>query len=168
MEREKAIAKGRCRNPGPKLLRGTGAFVTCPAPVESAILGRVYMSEAPQRQREKRGARVKLGGSVLALLQLQNRRQVRGRLSQLSATEVSCIWRHRSTRAWWWRFCFTWGRPRCGPRWKCCFRCGPPRDACSLSASKTFAEELRGQLEKDLNALLKVSPGAVGDDVNLP
>src|ERR1700758_4950604 len=43
------------------------------------------MSEAPQRQREKRGARVKLGGSVLALLQLQNRRQLRARVSQLSS-----------------------------------------------------------------------------------
>jgi len=36
-------------------------------------------------QREKRGPRVKLGGSVLALLQLQNRRQIRTRLSQLSS-----------------------------------------------------------------------------------
>ena len=43
------------------------------------------MSQAPQMQREKRGARVKLGGSVLALLQLQNRRQIRTRLNQLSS-----------------------------------------------------------------------------------
>jgi len=42
------------------------------------------MSPAPQMQREKRGSRVKLGGVVLALLQLQNKRQVRARLHQLS------------------------------------------------------------------------------------
>ena len=40
------------------------------------------MSQASQR--EQRGARVKLGGTVLALLQLQNHRQVRARLNQLS------------------------------------------------------------------------------------
>ena len=42
------------------------------------------MPQAPQIERAKRGARVKLGGSVLALLQLENRRQIRTRLSQLS------------------------------------------------------------------------------------
>ena len=43
------------------------------------------MSQAPHLQRAKRGPRVKLGGSILALLQLQNRRQVRTRLNQLSS-----------------------------------------------------------------------------------
>src|SRR5246127_2867111 len=42
------------------------------------------MPQAPQIERAKRGARVKLGGSVLALLLLENRRQIRTRLSQLS------------------------------------------------------------------------------------
>ena len=42
------------------------------------------MPQAPQIERDKRGARVKLGGSVLALLLLENGRQIRTRLSQLS------------------------------------------------------------------------------------
>ena len=42
------------------------------------------MTQAPHPQREQRGARVKLGGSVLALLQLQNKRQIRARLNQVS------------------------------------------------------------------------------------
>ena len=42
------------------------------------------MSSAASLQRENRGARVKLGGTVLAIVQLQNRRQIRSKLHQLS------------------------------------------------------------------------------------
>lgn len=35
-------------------------------------------------QKGKRGSRVKLGGSILALVLLENGRQIRGRMSQLS------------------------------------------------------------------------------------
>jgi hypothetical protein len=43
------------------------------------------MSVASSTQKGRRGLRVKLGGSVLALVLLENGRQIRGRLSQLSA-----------------------------------------------------------------------------------
>ncbi|MGA2981170.1 MAG: hypothetical protein ABSD76_16390 [Terriglobales bacterium] len=36
-------------------------------------------------QKEQRGPRVKLGGSILALVLLENGRQIRGRMNQLSA-----------------------------------------------------------------------------------
>jgi hypothetical protein len=42
------------------------------------------MSAVPNAARSRRGSRVKLGGSVLALLLLENGRQIRARLSQLS------------------------------------------------------------------------------------
>ena len=42
------------------------------------------MSSTATIQKEKRGSRVKLGGSILALVVLENGRQVRGRMSQLS------------------------------------------------------------------------------------
>ena len=42
------------------------------------------MSVASSAQKGRRGLRVKLGGSVLALVLLENGRQIRGRLSQLS------------------------------------------------------------------------------------
>ena len=41
-------------------------------------------STAAIRQKGQRGLRVKLGGSILALVLLENGRQIRGRMSQLS------------------------------------------------------------------------------------
>jgi hypothetical protein len=41
-------------------------------------------STAAIMQRGQRGSRVKLGGSILALVLLENGRQIRGRMSQLS------------------------------------------------------------------------------------
>jgi hypothetical protein len=42
------------------------------------------MSSTAIMQKGKRGLRVKLGGSILALAVLENGRQIRGRMSQLS------------------------------------------------------------------------------------
>ncbi len=42
------------------------------------------MSVVPSAQKRQRGSRVKLGGSVLALVLLENGRQIRARLNQLS------------------------------------------------------------------------------------
>ncbi|MGD0791061.1 MAG: PilZ domain-containing protein [Terriglobales bacterium] len=42
------------------------------------------MSSTAAIQKGQRGSRVKLGGSILALVLLENGRQVRGRMSQLS------------------------------------------------------------------------------------
>jgi hypothetical protein len=42
------------------------------------------MSSTAAAQKSRRGLRVKLGGSILALLVLENGRQIRGRLNQLS------------------------------------------------------------------------------------
>jgi hypothetical protein len=42
------------------------------------------MSSTAAMQKRQRGSRVKLGGSILVLMLLENGRQVRGRMSQLS------------------------------------------------------------------------------------
>jgi hypothetical protein len=42
------------------------------------------MSSTTTTQKMPRGSRVKLGGSILALVVLENGRQIRGRMSQLS------------------------------------------------------------------------------------
>jgi len=42
------------------------------------------MSSAVTMQKGPRGSRVKLGGSILALVLLENGRQIRGRMNQLS------------------------------------------------------------------------------------
>lgn len=43
------------------------------------------MASIASTQKGQRGSRVKLGGSILALVLLENGRQIRGRMSQLSA-----------------------------------------------------------------------------------
>jgi len=43
------------------------------------------MSVASSTQKSRRGPRVRLGGSILALVLLENGRQIRARLNQLSA-----------------------------------------------------------------------------------
>jgi hypothetical protein len=42
------------------------------------------MASTATMQKKERGSRVRLGGSILALLVLENGRQIRGRMSQLS------------------------------------------------------------------------------------
>ena len=42
------------------------------------------MSSAVGMQKGPRGSRVRLGGSILALVLLENGRQIRGRMNQLS------------------------------------------------------------------------------------
>jgi hypothetical protein len=42
------------------------------------------MSSTATTQKKPRGSRVKLGGSILALVVLENGRQIRGRMNQLS------------------------------------------------------------------------------------
>src|SRR5271163_1583218 len=42
------------------------------------------MPSTPLTQKGRRGTRVKLGGSILALVLLENGRQIRGRMNQLS------------------------------------------------------------------------------------
>jgi len=42
------------------------------------------MAETATSRKKQRGARVKLGGSILALVLLENGRQIRARMSQLS------------------------------------------------------------------------------------
>ena len=88
---------------------------------------------APQKQ--GRPFRVKFRGSVLTLMRLPNRREVRGKLHQLSTTgglmhvekpldeklEVELI--------------FHLGKPPSAKKQRSCFPCGRPRAGSSLSAS---------------------------------
>ena len=71
------------------------------------------MPQSKQSDRARRAPRVKLAGTILALLQLENGRQIRARLHQLSFTggllhmdkpldegsDVSCSWQHRAQQS---------------------------------------------------------------------
>jgi hypothetical protein len=126
------------------------------------------MSEAPQRQREKRGARVKLGGTVLALLQLQNRRQLRARINQLSANGGLLQLDTPLDEGIMVEILFHVGTTTVRNKAEMLFPMWATKGCLQPFRFRDIAADMRGQLEKDLYALLKVTPSAIADDVNLP
>jgi hypothetical protein len=126
------------------------------------------MSQAPQMQREKRGARVKLGGSVLALLQLQNRRQIRTRLSQLSANGGLLQLEKPLDEGIMVEILFHVGSTTVRSRVEMLFPMWATKGCLQPFRFKDLEDAVRGSLEEDLKVLLKISPGAVADEVNMP
>src|SRR5215469_439428 len=104
------------------------------------------MSQAPQMQREKRGARVKLGGSVLALLQLEKP------LDEGIVVEVL----------------FHVGSTTVRSQAQMLFPMWATKGCLQPFRFKDLEDATRVSLEEELNGLLKASPGAVADDTNLP
>jgi hypothetical protein len=126
------------------------------------------MSQAPQMQREKRGARVKLGGSVLALLQLQNRRQIRTRLSQLSANGGLLQLEKPLDEGIVVEVLFHVGSTTVRSKAQMLFPMWATKGCLQPFRFKDLEDAMHVSLEEELNALLKASPGAVADDTNLP
>jgi hypothetical protein len=126
------------------------------------------MSQAPQMQREKRGARVKLGGSVLALLQLQNRRQIRTRLSQLSANGGLLQLEKPLDEGIVVEVLFHVGSTTVRSRAQMLFPMWATKGCLQPFRFKDLEDAMRVSLEEELNALRKASPGAIADDTNLP
>jgi hypothetical protein len=126
------------------------------------------MSQAPQLQREKRGARVKLGGSVLALLQLQNKRQIRTRLNQLSAHGGLLQLEVPLDEGIVVEVLFHVGSTTVRSKAEMLFPMWATKGCLQPFRFKNIDEGLRGSLEEDLNELLKMSPAAVADDATLP
>lgn len=119
-------------------------------------------------QREKRGARVKLGGSVLALLQLQNRRQIRTRLSQLSANGGLLQLEKPLDEGIAVEVLFHVGTTTVRSRAEMLFPMWATKGCLQPFRFKDLDEAMRVSLEEELNALLKASPAALADDANLP
>jgi hypothetical protein len=126
------------------------------------------MAQAPQTQREKRGARVKLGGSVLALLQLQNRRQIRARLNQLSCNGGLLQLEQPLDEGIVIEVLFHVGSTTVRSKAEMLFPMWATKGCLQPFRFKDFPDELRSGLEEDLTALLKVSPGAVADEATMP
>lgn len=126
------------------------------------------MSQAPQTQREKRGARVKLGGSILALLQLQNRRQIHSRLSQLSSNGGLLQLEKPLDEGIVVEVLFHVGSTTVRSKAEMLFPMWATKGCLQPFRFKDLEESVRGSLEEDLKALLKATPGAVADDGNLP
>jgi hypothetical protein len=126
------------------------------------------MSQAPQMQRDKRGARVKLGGSVLALLQLQNRRQIRTRLSQLSANGGLLQLEKPLDEGIVVEILFHVGSTTVRSKVQMLFPMWATKGCLQPFRFKDIEDAVRGSLEEDLKALLKFSPGAVADEATMP
>jgi hypothetical protein len=126
------------------------------------------MPQAPQSQREKRGARVKLGGSVLALLQLQNRRQIRARVSQLSANGGLLQLDHPLDEGILIEVLFHVGSTTVRSKAEMLFPMWATKGCLQPFRFKDIPEEIRSRLEQDLIALLKISPSALADEADLP
>ena len=126
------------------------------------------MSQAPQMQREKRGARVKLGGSVLALLQLQNRRQIRTRLNQLSSNGGLLQLEKPLDEGIIVEVLFHVGSTTVRSKAEMLFPMWATKGCLQPFRFKDLEDAVRGSLEEDLKILLKDAPGDVADDASLP
>jgi hypothetical protein len=126
------------------------------------------MSQAPQMQREKRGARVKLGGSILALLQLQNRRQIHTRLNQLSCNGGLLQLEKPLDEGIVVEVLFHVGSTTVRSKAEMLFPMWATKGCLQPFRFMDMEEAVRGSLEEDLKALLKASPGAVADDATMP
>ena len=126
------------------------------------------MAQAPQSQREKRGARVKLGGSVLALLQLQNRRQVRARLNQVSCNGGLLQLEQPLDEGIVIEVLFHVGSTTVRSKAQMLFPMWATKGCLQPFRFKDIPDEIRTSLEQDLIGLLKASPGAAADEDNLP
>jgi hypothetical protein len=65
---------------------GLGSFVICRRRVADVIVGTQTMPQSKQTDGARRAPRVKLGGTILALVRLESGKQIRARLHQLSFT----------------------------------------------------------------------------------
>jgi hypothetical protein len=126
------------------------------------------MAQAPHTQREKRGARVKLGGSVLALLQLQNRRQIRARLNQLSCNGGLLQLEQPLDEGIIVEILFHVGATTIRNKAEMLFPMWATKGCLQPFRFKDIPDDVRANLEEDLTGLLKISPGAVADETPMP
>ena len=126
------------------------------------------MAQAPQLQRQRRGARVKLGGAILALLQLQNRRQVRTRLNQLSANGGLLQLEKPLDEGIRVEVLFHVGSTTVRSQAEMLFPMWATKGCLQPFRFKDLEDATREALEQELNLLLKTSPGSASDDTSLP
>jgi hypothetical protein len=127
------------------------------------------MAQAPHSQREQRGARVKLGGSVLALLQLQNKRQIRARLNQVSCNGGLLQLEQPLDEGIMIEVLFHVGSTTVRSKAQMLFPMWATNGCLQPFRFKDIPDELRSKLAEDLTAMLQICPGAAtADDATLP
>ena len=126
------------------------------------------MTQAPHPQREQRGARVKLGGSVLALLQLQNKRQIRARLNQVSCNGGLLQLDQPLDEGIMVEVLFHVGSTTVRSKAEMLFPMWATKGCLQPFRFKEISDELRSNLQEDLTAMLTMFPGTTAGDPNLP
>ena len=126
------------------------------------------MTQAPHPRREQRGARVKLGGSVLALLQLQNKRQIRARLNQVSCNGGLLQLELPLDEGIMVEVLFHVGSTTVRSKAEMLFPMWATQGCLQPFRFKDISDELRSSLAEDLTAMLMMSPGTTAGDANLP
>jgi hypothetical protein len=126
------------------------------------------MSSAATAQRDNRGARVKLGGTVLAIVQLQNRRQIRSKLHQLSVNGGLLHLEQPLAEGILVEVLFHVGRTTVRNKAEMMFPMWATRGCLQPFRFKEMSDDLRSPLENELKALLEASPSLVAEDNNIP
>jgi len=126
------------------------------------------MSSAASLQRENRGARVKLGGTVLAIVQLQNRRLIRSKLHQLSVNGGLLHLEQPLAEGIRVELLFHVGKTTVRNQVEMLFPMWATRGCLQPFRFKEMDSALRSQLESELKSLLEASPASVADDNNVP
>ena len=126
------------------------------------------MSSAATAQRNNRGARVKLGGTVLAIVQLQNRRQIRSKLHQLSVNGGLLHLEQPLAEGITVELLFHVGKTTVRNNIQMLFPMWATRGCLQPFRFKELEEAKRNQLESELKLLLEASPSALAEDNNVP
>jgi len=126
------------------------------------------MSSAATAQRDQRGARVKLGGTVLAIVQLQNRRQIRSKLHQLSVNGGLLHLEQPLAEGITVEVLFHVGKTTVRNKTEMLFPMWATRGCLQPFRFKEMDDALRNQLEAELRAMLEASPASLAEDNNVP
>jgi len=126
------------------------------------------MASASAVSRQARGARVKLGGTVLALVQLQNRRRIRASLHQLSTNGGLLLLDQPLAEGIVVEVLFHVGTTTVRNKVQMLFPMWATRGCLQPFRFKDLEEELRVPLDSELRRLLDANPSALAEDNNIP
>jgi hypothetical protein len=126
------------------------------------------MASAIAVSRPARGARVKLGGTVLALVLLQNRRRIRASLHQLSTNGGLLLLDQPLAEGVPVEVLFHVGSTTVRNKAEMLFPMWATRGCLQPFRFKELNEQMRSGLDSELRALLDANPAALAEDNNIP
>jgi hypothetical protein len=126
------------------------------------------MASATAVSRPARGARVKLGGTVLALVLLQNRRRIRASLHQLSTNGGLLLLDQPLAEGVPVEVLFHVGSTTVRNKAEMLFPMWATRGCLQPFRFKELNEQMRSGLDSELRALLDANPAALAEDNNIP